>query len=289
MRFRLEEVTFELPVELGEPVAQHYRDDAEHTLAVERGDDGEPAKVVAELRARLLQVMPDADLGEAEDAALAGRAGQRYSFALPAQAQAGAQLLVALDPERYGAGAILRVGWFGPGTRADADAAIDELIAAAVEATGREGSAPAGTRRWWMAGLSYLLPERYHCAPKLEHRGLGGRALLEVIVHPLDGPRVELEAEAEQGRDLRGGESELARELVPIIHGEWLRLRAGQDPNAAAEDQRVISRSVQRYEVGNPIQIRQLEVRLSGPGDLGQSLREIHERLLASVIVEGAR
>ncbi|MCA9685853.1 MAG: hypothetical protein KC457_26995 [Myxococcales bacterium] len=283
MRYRLREVTFELPPELDAPAVQHYwADDA--TFTVERGDDGEPAEVVAELRRRLELSFPSASLTEPAEIALRGRPGQRYAFAITDDGgRAGAQALIGPD-EGDEPGTVVRLGWQGKADLPAADAFLDAVVASVREPDTGEAPEP-GRRRWWMGGLAFSLPQEYDSATVLELEGFDEQVQLRVSLHPFDSKSIALDERA--AAELAEGHALTAREDVPIIHGDWLRLRLAGP--GATEATRFVSISVQRREVGNPVRIRQIEVRLAGPADLARELQGMHERLLASLIVENSR
>lgn len=278
MRLRLDDLTLEIPDELQALDGQNYRrEDRDENVMVHVTDDGDPAEVIAELRQRLGLIFKDATSSEPEPAALPDREGLRYSFAVPADEVAGAQALFALE-----APDLIKFGWQGPGDQAAADAGLDALLASVRPSADAPATVEAEHRRWWVGAYAFDLPAAFVGPTVAELRGVDRRIRARVELHPFGADKLELDGYA--ARHAKIGRRLVAREDVPIIYGDLIRLEL-EDPDGAAH---FFSASVQGYEVGNPIRIRQVEVEVEGPGELTDTIRSVHEKLLASLDLEGA-
>lgn len=291
MLVRVDDVTFTAPTGLEDGTNYSFRaSDPREEFSLEfelpAGSATPAPEVLADVRQQHVDYL-QAKFGvdEQGERLVAGTPASfmRYHFDDRGETKLGVLAVANLGSEAAD-GDWVKLSWLHEGSQTELSTVVDGVIASFAKAP---DPPPAPTQDHWtrrQAGIwAFDLPARYVGPHSYLWEDVEAELRVQISVHPYDADKPDLEARVAAA--VARGRTIVAREDVPIIYGDLVRLELRD----AIDDQWFVCRAVQGYEVGNPVRVRWIEVGASGPFTRETELRRLVDNLLASITVEGRR
>ncbi|GEM_PF-3742024 len=287
MRVRVDDVSFERPAGLADLTSYSYKGSSPRTeFSIECeapvGGATAAAEVLVDRRSKFEGYFAAAFSVEEEgDVQLGGAPAKFMRYSIDDKGQPISGYIAVAN---LGAGDWTMLAWQVGAASDQVAAIVDPMLASfgAADAPAPKPAGPGYTRR--EAGdWAFDVPDG-HTYPRIRiYEDPDAELRHEVEVHVLDVDARDLDDRVKiyEGR----GWTLVDREDVPIPNGELLRLQF-EDPLG---DRWFACCSAQRHEVGNPIQNRWVEVRITGPAAITARLRAVMDATLASIAVGGGR
>jgi len=175
----------------------------------------------------------------------------------------------------------VKLAWQHEASATDLRALVDAVAASFAKASDPPPVAtPPGWTRRQADIWAFDLPADFIGPRSFIWMDVDAELRVQLTIHPYGADKPELDARvaAVESR----GQTILAREDVPIIYGDLVRLHTRDD----LDEEWFACRVVQAYEVGNPVRVRWIEVAADGPFTEQADLRRIIDGLLASLVVK---
>ena len=285
MRYRVDEIGFTCPSGLADVTSYSFRSTSpREQLDIEfeaPAGGATPAEhAIADIRQQMVDHLGSAlaIVGEG-DRSIAGKPGKALHFEFDDHgAPSQGFIVIANLGSDASEGDWVQLSWQFKGSAAALRGLVDPVLASF-----RAGAATApaiGSNLRQAGPWVFELPSRYAGPRSFVWTDDEAEQRVSITIHPFDVDKPDV-AKAIAKLEARG-RSVTARDDVPIIYGQLVRLRL-QD---AAGEQFFVSRAQQAYQIGNPVRVRWVEVAVEGLLADEAALRKRIDDLLASIKVE---